>query len=760
MRELGDEFPDGVSLSSVSDSLTTVSVDCEEDDVATSEPCPTSSGNAGLGEVARTGGPASNRATRDERCRAGLNPGVKKTNDCGGVKVTRGDSVHLNLQRPTGGPEGSSGGTAVTNTGGGRLCHSVETLNHHPETSRGDEAPTLADDGGSVCQTTQRLDHDPQTSAEDKAVAGSDGGSVYRTTTQRPDRQDDGVAHDDKAETATDSESLRRTLQRMYPDTGTGADSERVYCSVKGQDRPHLSMTSGPRAVTVTDGESVHRILRRLDDDLDKAVDGEERARDSAKEHHLEDLSPTSDDRAVTVTDGESVYHILRRLDQDLEAHTVTETQEDSVDVLSLDSSSSAEHSADSSPRSLGVDQRRRCEGRSFEQLRSQSGEHGTEFTDCEDERRPEVVHRLARPSSARRWGLQVQAAPSLTQSGPCASDDAGDDTDGSVHTPARSDASSSASTKFNAESDSYEVNPLRSPDSSSALAPTNLYAEKFTGAELKPPVPGPPVQLHSPMNDRKSSFVRRVSFSSAADDGRLEERVLEDLVDTLDCLGPVRGRRRGRPRSKFCTMQTRNFPSSPSLPGSARRKAGRPQPRFYTVQRSRSESPSVRSGISLGTIRSHDLWKPPLPARRSGVSTNASRDSSKMTWPGGTHRRGLTSSNVQSTVKHVPKELGAFLTVGRSDASKEKRLGARRASTIPPWGLKEPITHDSIPALPSLGCPRNTAADRMNIDEEEQCKRDVGGSHSSRKAAAEIQKIEDVVFGTNSVGSETADLY
>ena len=95
MRELGDEFPDGVSLSSVSDSLTTVSVDCEEDDVATSEPCPTSSGNAGLGEVARTGGPASNRATRDERYRAGLNPGVKKTNDCGGVKVTRGDSVHL-----------------------------------------------------------------------------------------------------------------------------------------------------------------------------------------------------------------------------------------------------------------------------------------------------------------------------------------------------------------------------------------------------------------------------------------------------------------------------------------------------------------------------------------------------------------------------------------------------------------------------------------------------------------------------------------
>ena len=746
MRGLGDEFPDGVSLSSVSDSLTTVSVDCEEDDVATSEPCLTSSGNAGLGEVARPGGdcPASNRATRDERCCAGLNPSVKKTNDCGGVKVTCGDSVHLTLQRPPGGPEGSSGGTAVTNTGGGRLCHSVETLNHHPETSRGDEAPTLADGGGSVCQTTQRLDHDPQTSAEDKAVAGSDGGSVYRTTTQRPDRQDDGVAHDDKAETANDSESLRRTLQRMYPDTGTGADSERVYCSVKGQDQPDLSVTSDQRAVTVTDGESVHRILRRLDDDLDKDVDGEERARDSAKEQHLEDLSPTSDDQAVTVTDGESVYHILRRLDQDLEAHTVTETQEDSVDVLSLDSSSSAEISADSSQRSLGVDQRRRCEGRSFEQLRSQSGEHGTEFTDCEDERRPEVVHRLARPSSARRWGLQVQAAPSLAQSGPCASDD----------------ASSSATTKFNAESDSYEVNPLRSPDSSSALAPTNLYAEKFTGAELKPPVPGPPVQLHSPLNDRKSSFVRRVSFSSAADDGRLEERVLEDLVDTLDCLGPVRGRRRGRPRSKFCTMQTRNSPSSPSLPGSARRKVGRPQPRFYTVQRSRSESPSVRSGISLGTIRSHDLWNPPLPARRSGVSMDASRDSTKMTWPGGTHRRGLTSSNVQSSVKHVPKELGAFLTVGRSDASKEKRLGARRASTIPQWVLKEPITHDSIPALPSLGCPRNTPADRMNVDEEEQCIRDVGGSHSSRKAAAEIQKIEDVVFGTNSVGSETADLY
>ena len=671
--------------------------------------------------------------------------------------------MHPALQRPTGGPEGSSGGTAVTNAGGGRLCRSVETLNHHPETSRGDEAPTLADGGGSVCQTTQRLDHDPQTSAEDRAVAGSDGGSVRRTTTQRPDRQDDGVANDDKAETATDSESLRRTLQRMCPDTGRSADSERVYCTVKGQDRPDLSMTSGQRAVTVTDGESVHRILRRLDDDRDEDVDGEERARDSAKEQHREDLSPTSDDRAVTVTDGESVYHILRRLDQDLEAHTVTETQEDSVDVLSLDSSSSAELSvdSDSSQRNLGVDQRRHREGRSFEQHRSQSGERGTEFTDSEDERRPEVVHRLARPSSARRWGLQVQAAaPSLAQSGPCASDDAGDDTGISVHTPARSDASSSASSKFNAELDSYEVNPLRSPDSSSALAPTNLYAEEFTGAELKPPAPGAPAQLHRPLDDRKSSFVRRVSFSSAADDGRLEERVLEDLVDTLDCLGPVRGRRRGGPRSKFCTMQTRNSPSSQSLSGSARRKAGRPQPRFYTVQRSRSGSPSFRSGISLGTIRSHDLWNPPLPASRSGVSTDASRDSTKMTWPGGTHRRGLTASNVQRSVKHVPKELGAFLTVGRSDASKDKRLGARRASTIPRWGLKEPITDDSIPALPSLGCPRNAAADRMTIDEGEQCKRDVGGNHISRKAAADVQKIEDVVFGTNSVGSETADLY
>ena len=44
-------------------------------------------------------------------------------------------------------------------------------------------------------------------------------------------------------------------------------------------------------------------------------------------------------------------------------------------------------------------------------------------------------------------------------------------------------------------------------------------------------------------------------------------------------------------------------------------------------------------------------------------------------------------------------------------------------------------------------------------LEEEEQWRGDVDGNHNKTKVAGEIQR-DDFVFGTNSVGSEAANLY
>ena len=854
MRGLEDDLPDGISLSSISDSLTTVSSNFEEYEVKSGSCRP--SRNAEFDEVDKPDVDSSaGKQASDKKCFKGLYPGVKKTTDDNGVKITCGDRVYHTLQRPQTDLEYPNVDKDVTNTGGDKLCRAVKTLNHDLEMSNDHKSLVVTGDE-SVYQITERLDQDLNTSAGDRTVTVTGGENGYHTTqgphqeglevtsgdkdevasdtesvyrilrsldqeletdvdTERAnhavkgweqddlsvtsnakavtvtngqsvfhirplldqdldadadgekvyhalkgqDHDDLAVENDDEAETATDSESVYRILQSLDQDLETDIGSERVYHTVGGQEQEDLSVTRTDKAVTVTDGGGVYHIFPRLDQDLETDI-GSENVCHTYRGPEQE-LPATNEDKAVTVTDGESVYHILRRLDQDLEAHMVTETQEDSVDVESVDSFSSAELSQNVNQLDLGerqhcsIDQCKAGKGRNFEQNHNPpSWENLTEQTvkhrkpDFEDKHKSEFVNKLAGPSSVRRPGLEGEA--SLTHSSPSVSDD-GDVLEGSIHSPTCSDTSSSVSTKFNAELDSYDVNPLHSPGSGPAAVPTNLYAEEFSGtAGLST---SDPVQLYSTLDDREKSFVRRVSFSSADEDARLEDRVLEELVNTLDSLGPGQ-KSQGRPPSKFHTVH-KTSTSSSSL-GQTRSKAGKLPPKFYTAQRSRSESPYRRSDMSVGTIRSHDLWSLPLRARRSRVRAETSSDSRKMTWPGG--RRGGSASVIPSSTLHVPRELGGFLTVGRADVSKDKRLGAGRASTTPRRSFREGIGSHSFSPLSTLENSSN-AGGVLSLEEEEQWRREVDGNHNKRKVTAVIQR-EDVVFGTNSVGSETANLY
>ncbi|XP_070201975.1 uncharacterized protein [Littorina saxatilis] len=429
-------------------------------------------------------------------------------------------------------------------------------------------------------------------------------------------------------------------------------------------------------------------------------------------------------ERNVTVTDGESVYHILQRLDEELEAHTATETQENTVDLDSLDGSSSTDLQQ-SRPN-------QNQQGAIPEALPAQRWSYERSFQLWKT---PSSVLRTEQSTSTPK-----AAATDLTDS-KCMEEN--------VHSSSGSDMSSSTTQMFNAELDGYDVNPLKSPAPNTTPTQTNFYPE---ARSIKSACPSSPslVSLHSSASANDTSFVRRVYCHPATALDRSDKKVLQELVSTLDSLGPSFKRPNKRPR--FYTLQRKSSSSTHSSQGSrSQGKAEQMQLKFYTVQRKKSDTSSSRSDRVFGTIRSLDTHSHSLSSSHpSGISAGLFTGKTNMTLPG-RKQSAVSTASLRSYV--FPKR--SHNTLRKCDIAREKGNSRRKGLTMPRWWFPRPASNPS--SSPSSSVSSTLGSDERSLGTG---RREISHVNPRDKATSGTLIKEDVVFGSNSVGSETATLY